>query len=118
MTLFSRAWANFSTVSMAVPARIALWMGLLLLILGKQTHQGVVSVVGIILILIGVALWGFFGPKKVKSRFVLGVAQKIRGLAIVKRFSRTSQKEALAAAILAAQKDPKLQAKRLSKRRD
>lgn len=124
MSLFSRLMAHFSTLSMAVPARLALWMGLLGVAIGHQTRQLPFTIVGVVLIVVGTGLWLWFRPTGGGWRQLLGLRVKSgtgngkpgagEGLEHKNppRPERVKAADALAAMRQAAQNDPRLQAKR------
>lgn len=116
MSLLARLSAHFSTLSMAVPARIALWLGLLCVIAGQQTRQPVFTVVGSALIVAGTALWLWFRPTGGGWKQLLGLKSgKTKSKPGKPAKKPTHNLEALRHA---AQNDPRLQAKRKPKTPD
>jgi hypothetical protein len=128
MTLVSRFWANLSTLSMAVPSRLALWLGIACVGIGYYQHQPVFTAVGAGLILAGSALWFFFRPKGPKKRpFMVRLAEgrlgfllrrgpggKLMARAAAKRAAKAQAAEQLAR----AQADPRMNVRKRQQPRD
>ena len=52
---------------MAIPARLALWLGVILIIYGYLQKYGALTVIGSLFVLIGIGLWWFFREPKQKT---------------------------------------------------
>lgn len=124
MSVFSRLVAHFSALSMAVPARLALWMGLFCVAIGHQTREPAFTIVGVSLIVVGTGLWLWFRPTGGGWRQLVGLRPKVgqkrsgegrqasANAKVPAKSERVKAAEALAAMRQAAQNDPRLQAKR------
>lgn len=73
MNLAAKTSAYLSTLSMSVPARLALWAGLGLMVFGYMRNQVVLTLVGLVLIMTGTALWLIFRPKGGGWRALIGL---------------------------------------------
>lgn len=54
-------------ISLSFPSRLALWMGVGLLVFGYFKHQSGLMMIGAFLVVIGTALWIVFKPEKNKT---------------------------------------------------
>lgn len=127
MSLASKTWAYLHTLPMSVPARMSLWLGLGCMVGGYMRNQPVFTVVGSVLIVVGVVLWLIFRPKGGGLRGLVGLkpakvnpnAKPSRIQLWLSRFTpKPSEKKRMAQeAIARAQTDPRMQAKRKPKDR-
>lgn len=127
MSLASKIWAYLHTLPMSVPSRMSLWLGLGCMLGGYMRNQPVFTVVGSILIAVGVVLWLIFRPKGGGLRGLVGLkpanvnpkAKPGRLQLWLSRFMpKPSEKKRMAQeAIARAQTDPRMQAKRKPRNR-
>lgn len=123
MNLPAKASAYLSTLSMSVPSRMALWLGLALMVFGYMRNQAAFTLVGLVLIMTGIILWLVFRPKGGGWRSLLGfgggpsstrgkdlVAKKKSGFSLPGKFG--ARKREINEAVSRAQEDPLFQTRR------
>lgn len=119
MSLATRLTAYLSTLPMSVPSRLALWLGIALIGWGYIQNVPPATVAGMVLVMVGTALWIWFRPKGGGWKTLVGLpARRLQGTprswaGFKRALTRTPEdKEAANAAVARAQQDPRLQAKR------
>lgn len=123
MNLPAKASAYLSTLSMSVPSRMALWLGLALMVFGYMRNQAAFTLVGLVLIMTGITLWLVFRPKGGGWRGLLGfgggqsstrvknrAAKKKSGFSLPGKFG--ARKREINEAVARAQEDPLFQNRR------